>query len=264
MMPGMVAPVAPVGVARFSSILSSLGLASNLKLCLDAGDAASYTSGQSWLDRSGGGYDFFLGAGGSADGADPTFNGTPGGLSSSEYFSFDGGDNFTYDTTNETWMQNLHKDNAAFWMMAWVYFGGTQCGIMGTGADSTDIGVNVFTDGSRRLRLRVGRGGSNALAEQRSDSISDSTWVLTSVLVNEASSSVVLGVNDNFQSFASAYSSPSASNAAHTMQLGATGNNTNRLKSGSRMAGMMMGEGGVLTTAQVTNFYEATRGRFGV
>ena len=58
--------------------IGELSLNSNLVLCLDAGDANSYTSGQKWLDRSGNGYDFFLGTTDSVQASDPTFNGTPG------------------------------------------------------------------------------------------------------------------------------------------------------------------------------------------
>ena len=47
-------------LARMPAItmLRRLGLTNGLKLCLDAGDANSYTSGEPWLDTSGNGYDF--------------------------------------------------------------------------------------------------------------------------------------------------------------------------------------------------------------
>ncbi len=89
-----------------------LGLTTNLKLCLDAGDPASYSSGQKWLDRSGGGYDFHLGATSSSEASDPTFNGVAGRQSDAEYFSGDGGDYFTYDSNSETWMRDFHKAGA--------------------------------------------------------------------------------------------------------------------------------------------------------
>src|SRR5688572_10725967 len=104
------------------TILNGLGLTANLKLCLDAGDNLSApAAATSWLDRSGNGYDFFRGTTSGADATDPTFNGTPGELSAAEYWSFDGGDFFRYDTTNETWMQNLHKNNALLSFFCWLY-----------------------------------------------------------------------------------------------------------------------------------------------
>jgi hypothetical protein len=102
---------------NFRSVIGNQGLTSGLRLCLDAGDGLSYRSGQSWLDRSGNGYDFFLGLNGSAAGDDPTFNGTPNLHSSNEYFGYDGGDFFAYDSVNEAWMQNLHKAGAVYSMM---------------------------------------------------------------------------------------------------------------------------------------------------
>jgi hypothetical protein len=102
--------------------LTRLGLTTNLRLCLDAGDAASYPgSGQSWLDRSGGGYDFFLGTTSGADATDPVFNGTAGRKSSNEYWTPSGGDLFTYDSANESWMTALHQAGAQFTIAMWVY-----------------------------------------------------------------------------------------------------------------------------------------------
>jgi len=108
---------------NLEEIIRGLSLDTNLKLCLDAGEGDSYTSGQSWLDLAGSGYDFFLGQDGSSDSTDPTFNGVANTMTSSEYWSFDGGDYFTYDTTNETWMENLHKAGALLILVL--------CGIQG-------------------------------------------------------------------------------------------------------------------------------------
>ena len=93
-------------------IITEASLTTNLKLCLDAGDMASWPgSGTKWLDRSSGGYDFFLGTNGST--AAPTFNGTPGDKTASEYWTGNGC-YFNYDSTNEAWMQAMAKDGATF------------------------------------------------------------------------------------------------------------------------------------------------------
>lgn len=90
-----------------------------MRLCLDAGDINSVPSStnQKWLDLSGGGYDFFRGTSGSSEGTDPTFSGTPGALST-EHYSFDGGDYFTYDTTTENWMQSMGKSGTLITLVA--------------------------------------------------------------------------------------------------------------------------------------------------
>ena len=117
-----VKPVAPVIQPTLITAITTAGLTSGIQYALDAGDSNSYSgTGQSWLDTSGNEQDFFRGADGSASTDDPTFNGTAGGLSDTEYWSFDGGDFFRYDSAQETWMDNLHKNNARFAFMAWVF-----------------------------------------------------------------------------------------------------------------------------------------------
>jgi len=116
---GLVGVKKPTNVTLIDAITTA-GLTSGLQLALDAGDTNSYSgSGQSWLDTSGNGYDFFRGITGGANSDDPTFNGTSGGISINEYWSFDGDDFFIYDSANETWMNNLHKNNAQWsWLFA--------------------------------------------------------------------------------------------------------------------------------------------------
>src|SRR5689334_20892601 len=133
---------------KLITVIQQLGLTTNLKLCLDAGDIASAASAtpDKWLDRSGGGYDFYRGTGTGADAADPTFNGTPGNRSVNEYWSSDGGDLFRYDSANETWMNNLHKSGAKLTFLGWVYWstGGTAtsfalCGTNGGSVANTGV-----------------------------------------------------------------------------------------------------------------------------
>ena len=102
------------GHTELITTIRRCGLTTGLKLCLDKGDANSYASGQSWLDVSGNGYDFFLGATGGAEASDPTSNGTAGGRSPEEYWSFDGVQFFRLASANPTWVNNFHKDNAKF------------------------------------------------------------------------------------------------------------------------------------------------------
>jgi hypothetical protein len=102
--------------------IQKAGLTGSLKLALDAGDDASYPSGGAkWLDRSGGGFDFFRGTTASSEATDPTFNGVAGRFSANEYFSFDGGDYFVYDTAMEQWMKDLHKTNRALTLISVAY-----------------------------------------------------------------------------------------------------------------------------------------------
>jgi len=112
----------PIFGGRGTSLINEIkneGLESGLKLCLDAGDINSWPgSGQLWKDLSGNGNHFYLGGGSGADGADPTFNGTPGGLSQNEYFSVAGGDYFTLAQANPQWVKDLFRvGSASFFVM---------------------------------------------------------------------------------------------------------------------------------------------------
>lgn len=247
--------------------LTALGLTSGLKLCLDTGDGQSYTSGQSWLDRSGNGYDFFRGATSGAAADDPTFNGTPNKYSSGEYFSFDGGDFFRYDSANETWMHNLHKDNAKFSLIAFCFFvPASAITLFSTAQLTTDVGMS-YTYGSGGHNLFVVNGsGSAALNMSGGLGSSDNAWHMVGISTDEA-----IGAAGGFHyrngssgTFASAYTSPSAASATSTAEIGAA-NGVGPATSGTRIASLAMWEGVTpLTLAQMNAIRTAVGGRFGV
>lgn len=244
-------------------IVRKLGLTPSLKLCLDAGDGASYTSGQSWLDLSGGGYDFFLGADGAATGTDPTFNGTPGNLSSAEYFSSDGGDRFTYNAANETWINNIHKDNAKFTMLCWFFpTGGTWNGIMGTNTNNnTVVGFNCFCH-TTSFWLNISNGGGVSIFGPSTGGAADGVWNFYAVSVDEANNTSAIQANSTQVISGGQYASPSASDAGVTMNLMTCGAGGLPAQSGARMAMVCMWEGLSLTPGEMMAFFNATRGRF--
>lgn len=254
---------------NFYNILSGLGLTTNLETCLDAGSSASYTSGQSWLDLTANGFDFFLGADGSATATDPTHNGTPGGLSSSEYFSFDGGDYFTYDSANEAWMENLHKDNAIFTIVFWLYLATTTAeqGLIGTVGAGT--GFNIRCNSTNTIRFRVGNAGSAVVDATSTLTITDATPTMFALTLNEATGAGGgrFYKNDGTkvtETFTSTYSSPSAGAAETTMRLGVRGDIAGLLQSGARYYMFGAWEGTQLTEANLDSIYDATKGRFGL
>lgn len=251
--------------ATLLSTLTALGLTTNLKVCLDAGDALSYTSGESWLDRSGGGYDFFRGASGSSSTDDPTFNGVPGDLTNGEYWSFDGGDLFTYDSANETWMENLHKANAAFTMAVWYNPSSTSAtaSLVKTRQTGSTIGIDFqLINSGNRPQLVVGNGSSSGVFSPVSvgGTVTAGAWNFFAVSVDLPGNVQVIQRNDTQATGAAAYTSPSASSAAAVMAMGIN----NPFPSGSRMAEVAMWEGSALTASQLTSLHNATRGRFGV
>lgn len=246
--------------------LSRLGLLTSLQVCLDAGDSASYTSGQSWLDRSGNGQDFFLGLNGSVTASDPTFTGTAGGLSSGEYFVVDGGDYFTYDATNETWMQNMHKDNALFSFACWAFPQGSGAnGLFGTaGNNASNIGAQFLCNTSNgNVSFQVANGsGSLALSSATNLGAAAGAWQFFAVSVNEAGN-VIRVRNSTSATATAAYTSPSASAATHTLGVGQLGNGQAPISNTGRIAQAMFWSTN-LSLAQITSIFNATRGRYAI
>lgn len=254
-------------------IAQKLGLATNLKVALDAGAAASYTSGQSWLDLSGNGEDFFRGTTSGADATDPTFNGTAGRLSSAEYFSTDGGDVFTYDTTNPAWVNNIHKTGAKYTFICWLYSSAIGVARALTGTDQGNaslIGFDIFiTAATNSLRFRSHDGSGTPALDFNPGApcvILQNTWNFCAISIDETNgtSGALIVINGDSETASASYATPSASNATSTLQLMAEGNNVLPLSSGDRMAMALMWEGRALSLSEIMAFREATRIRFGV
>lgn len=252
----------------FMTVLRNAGLTTGLQVCLDAGDASSYPSGASWLDLSGNGQDFFLGADGSATATDPTFNGTSGRKTSEEYFSSDGGDYFTYDTTNPTWAENMHKANAKWSAALWFYpagaganqfFGTHQNGVSNVGVGFT---CNV-SNGNVTLSVANGS-GAFILAASTSLGARASAWQMFGVSLDDAGANCLRWRNGVLAYSSGALASPSASSATRTLGLGQVGNGTGPIPSGGRIAMVAMWDGVFLTPGHYRKIFEATRGRFGV
>lgn len=260
----------------FLNIAHRCGLMSNLQLCLDAGEKASYSgSGQSFLDIAGGGYDFFRGADGTATTDDPTFNGTAGGLSSGEYWSFDGGDYFRYDTSNETWMANYHKDNATLSIACWVYHSSDgavrHVPLFSTfNGVNTGVGLDLYTITTQKLQLLVGNGSGTGYALSKvSDAVlSNSAWHFLGLSLDEAGNGFFYADGGYLQvgaadTWTAAYTSPSAAGATNTLEIGALAPASVFAANGDRFAGGLYWST-ALTKASFDNLWAASRGRFGV
>lgn len=252
--------------------LQDLGVATNLELCLDAGDYASYPgSGYQLLDTSGNDYDFNFGADGGPDTDNPTFNGTAGALTRNEYLSFDGGDFLTGASANPTWIENLHKDGAAFTFVMWKYATSASGWSFGTGANTTSkvgvaLAVSEASGGSITLNVSNGSGSGYAaqLGTTSPTTAALNQWVMWAVSFDEAAGIRLWRVNGEAGGDGSiTYSSPSAAAATHTMQIGTRGDSLAPLPAGSRMA-QFMGWSRALSAAELSDIYTKTRTRFGV
>ena len=253
----------PFALSLYTAITAE-SLTANLQLCLDAADRDSYPGGQSFLDRSGNGYDFFLGADGSATSTDPTWLGT--------WFESDGGDHFTYDSTNETWMENLHKNNAAFTALFFIYYTSDFYPLSDTGGldDATDIGVEFRVNSTGDLILFVAKGTSGyVLSLQTDGAVVVGGWNMVAVSLNEAT-----GAGGGFfyrngayaqvagaDTFTSTYASPSASNATRTMVLGKSYGAGITIPAAARLSACAFWSS-ALTKANLDGIFTRMRGRF--
>lgn len=254
---------------RYSFAISALGLSSGLKLCVDAGDINSYASGQKWLDTSGGGYDFVLGTTTGAESSDPAFTGTPGGLSVNEYWACDTDALFTYDSANESWMNNLHKDGAKFTALAWIYYtnvgaGSSACvfGTLGNTLSTSGIQLQINA-GTGVLRLQVGNGSGVAAlnAVSSGSAVGLSGWHLVGLSLDEnagaSGGQFYVDGAVNGSAFDPAYSSPSAAAASFAMQVAADGNGQRPLglNGAARIAFIAIWEGTTLSASQIAQIY---------
>ncbi len=249
-------------------IINGLGLTTNLELCLDAGDSASYNSSVQtvrWLDTGGLGYDFFRGATSSSEATDPTFNGTAGGLSSSEFWSFDGGDYFTYDTTNETWMNNLHKDNAIYTLFfVFDYVASNNQALFST--RGSNQGINFRRNGANQLAIDVFNNSSVGNLTAVSTATTNTGWNIGAVSINETAGTGVFMLNGSTETFTSTYTGTvSTSNVTSTTKI-ATRATAAALTAvnGSKMACFSAWEGTALTATNLTDIYNGIKGRFGL
>lgn len=250
------------------NVIRRLGLNNSLQVCLDAGDDLSYSSGQVWFDTSGNGYDFNRGATSGAESSDPTFNGTAGRRTDGEYWSFDGGDFFTYDTTTEAWMQTLHQNNALFTLAGWWYLPSASFHLLvttlGGGTAASSDGISFQTTATRELTLFVGSAATADTTLTSTIQFANSAWTFIAVSLDEAAgaSGSLWQINEAQETFNGTYSAPSAVAADGAFQLGARGSSF-PLASGSRL-GMMNIWTRALSAAELTTLFHATRNRYGV
>lgn len=255
-----------VGNPTFMQMITTAGLTTNLKLCLDAGDIASWPgSGTKWLDTSGGGYDFYLGTNGSTSA--PTFSGTPGAKTSNEYWS--GADKFfTYSAANASWMNAMSQPGTSFTFMILAY--------MGTGARRSFFGTMGFPAGFDSIGILFGHRSSDTdgeflennglaagagLVQNTFNSLwSVNTWYFTGLACTYgASGSGYYNEGSLGRTFNECPTGNSSSAATYTMQIGASGDNTQGMGSADRIACVAAWQGTRLTQANMDTLYTALK-----
>lgn len=273
-------------------ILNRYDYTSNLKLCLDAADHNSWNgSGGKWLDRSGGGYDFFLGTTTGSDSTDPTFGGSEmGSREGNSYFTFDGGDYFQYDTTNESWMNDLHKNGKKYTIATWIYLPNltNRARVASTGGSSNPDGFNMdIINSTGELYFETsnssGNGGTGIHVQFFGPSSTTRLYLTTgwnfvgvSLDLSDAFYNYWYGVvNSSSDSDLGTTKEFTTANANGTMKLGMGSWHTDTgmgggsvstyyMPSNTRIGSFCVWTGGFLTIAQLQNIFTNTRGWYGV
>jgi len=256
---------------KFIDVLTSLGLTTNLKLCLDAGDAASYSgSGQVWADTSGGGYDFNRGTGSGSDSADPTFNGVAGNQSSSEYFGYDGGDYFTLGQTNPSWANSFHKAGAKL-TIAGVFYWSSMDNINKNSLIGDDgasgVGFSFGSSGSllRHVSVGIAVGVTFVYTKISSGACNDNSWNFYALSMDMDTGVVIFSINGANEAYTSQSFSgtPSSSAAAYALRIGDLGDGSNIENTGNRVGEVAMWDR-ALSQTELTALFNTIRGRFGI
>jgi hypothetical protein len=249
--------------APYLYMLKRLGLTPGLKLCLDVGDINLYpgTGTQIACPYTGTIFDF------GATTAAPTFNGEAGRLTKDEYLSFDGGDYLTINGGNTAAIDALHKDNAAYTIVALMQ--GVAAGaiqrICGTdGGNNANIGVSFLFAASNSMQIQMRYGGATGL-NQASSLLVDALPGLYAISLNESvgTGALLYRKRDALDSDPSTYSTPSASAATYPLQIGAGGNNANPVANGTRLFGFFLWEGVALPQKQLAAISAMTKQRIG-
>lgn len=219
----------------------------NLSLCMDSANQRSYSgSGTSVLDISGNGLRGTL------------VNGTTYASGPSGYFQFDGIDD--YITFGNTTVANVFTGD--FTVSAWVYrltsAGPTWGNIIGDYYTNNANGEwQIMISNSAQLFVyRIGTGYViNAIAS----GYSTDQWI--NVVLTRIGSTLTLYANNNLLTTAS--NSDTWGTSSGNLNIGVDGNNTAEPLNG-RISDIMIYKGLGLSATQVSQNFNALRGRYGV
>ena len=270
--PGVKPGGAAASEANFYQDIVDAGLTSGLVCCLDAGSIISNPgSGDVWIDLSPAGNDFNASGTG-----EPEPIGTPGGLSSSEYFETDGTNYFQAATIPQS-IKDCHKEGAQFTFLLWIYNPGmpSNRGYVTTINGSVVNGVSWRTAATNSHMLEVEKlsGGHCLVKGPAGTTTPTSQWNLCGLSIDENAGAAggFFYLNGAYIQVSSSdtwdpsYSSPSSTDATG-WQIGVwSQTGSGPLASGGRLGGLFCWAGETpLTKANCDTIWDATKGRWGL
>jgi len=250
----------------YIGMITKLGLATDLVLCLDPGDSNSYSSGQQWSDVSGDSNHYYRGTTSGSDSTDPTFNGIAGNESANEFWSVDGGDYFT-PTAAHTFASTWHQNNAAFTLIMVVKLGTeavNQTLFSTLTSTPSGTGITLAIVASLSVpQLSIYNAGTPVADFAVSSVIADDDFVFIAYSIDEAGDyGDAFGVVGAFlNEFDPTYDTPAAGAADGAPNIFATTNGSTPMTSGSRLAAVLAWDR-ALTPAEVSRVRNALSLRF--
>lgn len=278
MMGAFQGPASSLSRAGALAVLRQLGLANTLHFCLDAGDDVSAPAGTSkWVDLTGNGNGFFRGNDGTAEGAnDMDFVGTAGDRAKTTYWeNITGPERFTFEKANTTALQDAHKTNQSWTYCAWVYIPTSAIGTSvihlaqgGSNTSAHGFAVNHFN--TQRLGLVMTNGTAGTAFVTTSITSSEYTpdrWNFFGLAVSTTAGSVNYNVHAGARQSSNVTPTMtgtiSATNASQVAKMHCSDTYVTTNPAGCRRA-IDMFFTSKLTLEQLTEIFNATRGRFGV
>ncbi len=248
-----------------------------LQLFLDAGNSESYDGlSQTWTDLSPSGTDVYRGPTSGSESNDMAFNGVAGGMSSSEYFSTDGGDWLKIVGNNPTWIEQIGHNNAAFSFLFFFYYTGGES-LFGTyyGSASERKGYRMYAGGgmqSSYVRFNTKSTTGTPIDKTGDDETPKNQWCALGMSLDES-----VGVGGGFfyldgsynkvggsDTFDATYTSPYTGDAEYDFTLFATREGAaSRLDNGSRIA-IAIGYDRALSKFEMDKLWNQYKGRFGL
>lgn len=267
------------GLLPFYDVIFDNDLQSaNCQQILDAGDPLSYDGvSQNWVNRIAANGDHFRGTNG-------TVEGNPDGLffdaGISSYFESlavgNNGTRFRKQVVAEAWENTMHKDNALFSILAWMYpIDGNQnamfeCHFQGGGKNPPRRGT-IFAFNTAPLRPSIGVSRNvaalfGALNVTSTLTCTASTWNCVGISLDEAAGPAGshFYVNGSTQTFDGTYNTPTAVDVTTASEVYGWTSAAATAPIGARTAGVCAWTGSTLSTAQMDTFFNETRDRYGV
>ena len=140
----------------------------------------------------------------------PTFTGTVGDESGSEYFNFDGGDVMVNTgTVSNSFLTSMHKDNAVFSVLFAFYH-------VGDGSDNYTIGTTnssvrsgwILRASTNAYQWYAFHASSTVNGKVHGTALNANAWNMCGISLDEASGAGNLMLNGTNNAFTSTYTSP--------------------------------------------------------